>query len=296
MPRVSKEGTYYIGRIVCRGVLDKKELINTLSNPPDLSVGQYNWTITNFREYKSEDKAFYFGKLSKYEPQGTVDIVVPESHSEAKKDEENVRIASSPFIFLPEYSGIAYLHVWNKIEQQSFVRRFTSIVMKDKIMVDCDIDPISDISNFYKKISDLTSINQIQAKVHPPNPLFGPIWEDLKKYLHDRQVSELRIDEKAARDESIVSNIKKLVSDIQQQKKLESIKVDFGDAAIIMATDGYGRGKIKGHSGKKTVVIQTSETIKTFQFSSDPEPFDLYKTTRMIFEEINQKRYMKHDE
>lgn len=36
--------------------------------------------------------------------------------------EENLVIATSPFIYLVDFSGLAYLHVWNQIERDTFIK------------------------------------------------------------------------------------------------------------------------------------------------------------------------------
>lgn len=291
-----KQGTYYLGRIICRGMLTKGDIIHTLKDAPHISGRQYNWTITDFHEHKHYSSSYYYGKLSKYEPQGEIDYIDPKAHKEKKKEAENIKAASSPFVFIPEYSGIAYLHVWNKIEQETFVRRFISLVTANKIMAECDIDSVSDLDTFYRKIADLTSINSIHAKVHPPNPLYGPLWEDLKNYLKKRNLAELKIDEKAEKGKKLLSNVKELIESMKQKASKQDLIPDIGDAAIIMATDGYGKGKISGYSGKIRTTIRTDDAIKTFQYDSDPDPTALYKVAEEVFKEISTKRYMKHDE
>jgi hypothetical protein len=68
-----------------------------------------------------------------------------------------------------------------------------------------------------------------------------------------------------------------------------------GDAAILMAADGYGSGLVKGRVGSNFVVIRTSETIRNFSFDKDPTPDDLYEAALNIFETIKRERHMEHD-
>ena len=37
-------------------------------------------------------------------------------------------MASSPFVYLPDYSGIAFLHVWNAIQEDLFPKGFCSLI------------------------------------------------------------------------------------------------------------------------------------------------------------------------
>jgi hypothetical protein len=293
MARGSKEGTYYLGRIVLQGVMTKDDLVHLLKKPKPIQVGEYSWTITDFKAHEQCGKKYYFGKLTKYQPEAEVDVVDIKTYSEIKKDIENAKIASSTFIYLPDYSGIAYLHVWNRIEQETFVRRFTAIVLRDQIMVDCNIDPVSDLAAFYKRISSLDKISCIQAKVHPPNPLFGHMWKELKEFLEKRKTAELKIEERAVKGEDLLSNIKKAVRSVEENQTGDQ-KIDITDAAILMAADGYGTGKIQGSEGKNKVVVATGDTVKNFKFSSDPKPEELFVVADGLFKDISEKRHMEH--
>lgn len=67
-----------------------------------------------------------------------------------------------------------------------------------------------------------------------------------------------------------------------------------GDAAILMAADGYGKGYVRGKQGEDFIVIRTSETVRNFSFVRDPEPEDLYRKTVEILERIREERHMEH--
>ena len=297
MSNRTKQGTYYLGRTVFFAELNKPKFIEALKAPVSIESGEYHWTITEFKKSEENKMNFVFGKLTKYKPKGKVDVIDVRSHSEVTKEIDNTKVASSPFIYLPEYSGIAYLHVWNQIQQEIFIRRFKELVEKkyDNFFVECNIEAISDLATFYKRISNLSSIDLIQAKVRPPNPMFGPLWESLKEYLKKRKVSEFKIEEKADNGEKIQSELKTLINEVEKEKS-KNIKVpDITDAAILMATDGYGHGKVHGVEGKKKVVVCTSDTIKNFKYDTEPDPIKLYEIAEAIFREITEKRHMEHD-
>ena len=52
-------------------------------------------------------------------------------------------------------------------------------------------------------------------------------------------------------------------------------QVDITDAAMLMAADGYGHGKIIGEQNGEEVVIRTSDTHKSFLFAKEPDPSEL---------------------
>ena len=70
--------------------------------------------------------------------------------------------------------------------------------------------------------------------------------------------------------------------------------IPIGDAAILMAADGYGSGHIKGKIGDESVLIRTSDTIRNFQFERDPDPHELYKKAKKILQDITDERHMEH--
>ena len=297
MPNRTKQGTYYLGRVVLSGELNKTKLVEALKAPTSVGAGEYHWTVTEFKKYEEGKEHFIFGKLTKYKPKGAVDIVDVKLHSEITKEIDNTKVASSPFVYLPEYAGIAYLHVWNQIQQEIFIRRFKELVEKkyDNFFVECKVEAISDLATFYKRISDLSSIELIQAKVRPPNPMFGPLWESLKDYLKKRKVVEFKIEEKANKGEKIQSDLKNLISEVEKEKSKPVQIPDITDAAILMATDGYGQGKVHGIEGKKKVVVCTSDTIKNFKYDTEADPKKLYEIARELFKEITEKRHMRHE-
>jgi len=67
-----------------------------------------------------------------------------------------------------------------------------------------------------------------------------------------------------------------------------------GDAAILMAADGYGSGRIEGKQGDKFIAISTSETVRNFSFDRDPDPVQLYEIAARVFEEIERQRHLEH--
>ncbi len=208
-------------------------------------------------------------------------------------------IASSPFLYIPKYSGIAFLHVWNYIQQDVFIRRFTDIIKEkyDNFFVDCIIEPITDLRTFYKKISQLKSIERIKATIRPPNPLFGYFWESLKEYIIDRNASEMKLDEKSAPGNNINNDLKKIIDIIITEgdvKEIEKTSIKIGDASILMAADGYGHGQVEGIEGKKTVIVSTKQTKLSIKFDKDPDPIKLKEEVTDIFKEIKKQRHMDH--
>ncbi len=297
-----RRARYYLGRVVRGGTLDSQKFMTALQKPTSILKASFSWTITKCKIYGPKDEPeFIFARLAKYEPEGRIDIVDPKKHEELSEQIDNKLIASSPFVYIPRYSGIAYQHIWNAIQQEIFVRRFSEIIEStlDKFFVKAEIDPIVDYRTFVKRLSELEHINKISAKVKPPNPLFGILWRQLKEYLQSRDIEELTISEEGKKDKYLLTKLIELLSlflEKEDKQVLEkySEKVDVGDAAVLMAADGYGKAKIEGVKSKHAVIIRTADNMKSFLFDKDPDPKELYEHARSLLDDINKERYMEH--
>lgn len=205
---------------------------------------------------------------------------------------DKLLVAQSPFVYIPEYGGIAYQHVWNQIEQRTFVRRFASIMSAKKhdFFVTVEIDPVAEYERFIARLQSLKRITKLRATVYPPNPLFGPLWKSLKEYLDRRQLAELKLQE-TSEAKGVVTNIQIALS--LPPSKTQS-ELDITDAAVLMAADGYGKATIEGHDKTRRVVIRTADINRSFVFESDPKPEALYKEAKAVFEEIAKQRYHQH--
>jgi hypothetical protein len=54
------------------------------------------------------------------------------------------------------------------------------------------------------------------------------------------------------------------MADLKEEQKFLSKTIPIGDAAILMAADGYGSGYVKGKQDDVMVVIKTSETLRNY--------------------------------
>ena len=294
-----KDGKYYLGRVIKLGTLNQDKLIEAMKYPVTSLYGKYAWTFTDVIEkYDQNGKQYIFGKLSKFLPEGEITKVDTSTHFEYTQKEKNLSISSSPFVYLREYSGIAFLHVHNQIEQKFFIKRFREIINEkyENFFVDCKIEMISDIKSFSDKLSAIDKIFKIQAKISPPNPLFGPLWEPLKKYLEERNADIMEIVEDAKLGSELNTNLPEYIQyvTVDDENKLKNFHLPIGDAAILMAIDGYGDGTIRGKQNGETISIKTSESNINFVFTKDPNPEELYEKALELLGKITHDRHMKH--
>jgi len=292
-----RRGRYYLGRVIKLGKLNHQRLLGAIREPKVVNVGQFQWTFTDTVDESESSERFIFSRLSKYSQEGHVTVVDTSTKSQKDSVAENLLIASAPFVYLPEFSGIAYLHVWNGIEEAVFRRRFSAIVEEtyDNFFVKCEIDPISDYQAFVTKLKTLDSLSEIRAKVHPPNPLFGDLWKDLNEYIKSRNASEIQVAEKSDEKNGLTTELVELIKAIIEERIGEISKpASLTDAALLMAADGYGSGKVIGVSRSESVIIRTSDTQKSFLYHKEPEVGELAAEAKKKFKAISNERDMQH--
>lgn len=294
---MTRRGRYYLGRVIKQGTLDQVRLMDAMVSAGTIMVGKAKWTITSVVDKRAEKLPFVFGRLSKYSDEGHVTVVDISTRSEVEEVAQNLLIASANFVYLPEYSGIAYMHVWNHIEADTFARRFKSVIEAtyDNFFVGCSIEAVSDYRAFGVKLQSLDRIRELSARVHPPNPLFGRLWGSLNRYIEERNASEVTVRESQESVQGLATNIAKLVAKILEDRTYEPEKeIAIGDAAILMAADGYGSGRVVGDQHGEEVVIRTSDTQKAFLFPKEPVPEDLAAEAEKHFRRTSVERDMRH--
>lgn len=292
-----RRGRYFLGRVIKIGELNQEKLMNTMLNAPIVEIGQFDWTITDTEDGRDADTPYIFGKLSKYAKDGHVTIVDETSRSQVDAYAHNLLEASSPFVYLPEYSGIAFLHVWNGIQEDVFGRRFQRIIEEayDRFFVGCEIEPIADYTAFSKRLESIDRFTEIYAKVYPPNPLFGRLWGSLNEYVKKRRASDVSVKETSSNPTGISTRVAQLVREIMANPNYEpNFDPDITDAAVLMAADGYGSGRITGYEGEIEVVIRTSDSQKSFLFNKEPIVRELVQEVEIQFRRVSIERDMGH--
>lgn len=224
-------------------------------------------------------------------------LVDTSTKSEVEALAPNLLIASAPFVYLPQYSGLAYMHAWNGVESDVFPRRFKAIIERtyDNFFVGCEVEPIADYRAFSLKLEGLDRITELSAKVHPPNPLFGRLWGSLNQYIKERNASEVAVRETQDQGRGLSTSITMLITSILRDPEfVPNSEVAIADAAMLMAADGYGSGRVVGDHDGEQVVIRTSDTQKSFLFTKDPVSNELASEAEKHFHRVSIERDMKH--
>ncbi len=292
-----RRGRYYLARVIKLGELNQAKLLDAIVEAPTVAVGQFEWTITDVIDMRNATTPFVFGNLAKYSKEGKVKVVDEASKHQLQAQARNLLEASAPFVYLPQFSGLTFLHVWNGIQEDVFPRRFKAIIEAayNNFFVDCTVEPVADYRAFLQKLRSLDKITELSAKVHPPNPLFGRLWGSLDEYVKKRQADEVSVREKTEKPHGLSTQLLVLIQNVLENPKYEPRQIpDITDAAMLMAADGYGFGKAVGTDGDHEVVVRTSESQKSFLFEKEPEPELLAKAAQAQFERVSTERDMKH--
>jgi hypothetical protein len=290
-----RRGTFYLGRVIKGGRLSAETLVGVLEKPAVVEHRDYCWTFTGFQA--DPNGRWYFARLTKFLPDGHVRLVDRKKHREVPHIAPDMITAASPFVFIPSVSGIAFLHVWNQIQREAFPNRFADVVVAsfEHFFVSCEVEPLSDVRTFIARIAELDSVDTLAAKVHLPNPLFGPLWKPLRDYVARRNARTLRIEEHSP-DGTLKTKLRSLTASVKHEETVETTEVDIGDAAILMAADGYGSARVSGTVGKRRTTVRTSETQINFKYDAHASADELGKVAQEAFGAHTRGRRLKHDD
>jgi len=300
---MARHSRFYLGRVVKINGMSSELLTTIIQSAPTFPIRGMRYTFTDVRIFGSPEKPNgIFARLTKYRPEGAVAVVRPELHQLATEPVPDLLDASSEFVYLSDFSGIAYRHVWNALPRETFESVFTQLISLSDLafMKRCEIHPVVDLRTFVVRLSKLSKITSLNATVRPPNPLFGPCWKSLSEYLKKRNLDEMKVAEESAH--GIATKIPEIAAVIsspntskdEHTELMEPLLDGVGDAALLMASDGYGSARVIGDEDGKVVAFRTSDNQKSFQMPVDIDPEALYQEAHKYFLQISKERYLEH--
>jgi hypothetical protein len=277
---------------------------DAIAAPVTMQFGDYAYTFTDIQRGGVGEDEYLFARLTKFVPEGAIGVVEPDRHVASQTDIPNLLFASSPFVYLPAFSGLVYQHQSSKLPRIQFEKVFPRLLAEkfDRFFAEAEIEPISDLRTFVQRIASLDVVTRLHATVHPPNPLFGPAWASLREHLRTRRVAQLDVAERANGEAGIATSIPQIAQQVleadttaeQVRVKLAATPPNVADAAVLMAADGYGRAKVEGRRAGRGVVVRTQDSQLDFTFEREPEPEQLAELARQRFARINDERYLDH--
>lgn len=300
---MARYSRFYLGRVIKLGGTTSELLMSVIESAPVISVRGARYTFTDFKAFGDPSRPNgIFAKLTKYRPEGSVEVLKRDEHRVGSALVTDLIEASSEFVYIPEFSGIAYRHVWNSIQREVFERVFSDLFWNSHLvlMAKCEIHPIADMRAFASRLSGIDVITELRATVNPPNPLFAPCWKSLFDYVKKRNLDELVVTEKS--DDGIKSRLQEVASKVSEPavnpldscELMEPLMGGIGDAAVLMAADGYGTARVAGLESGRRVVFNTSDNQKSFEMPASVLPEELYSATYQEFKEIGLDRWLEH--
>jgi len=295
-----ESNTYYFGRISKLGSLTQQMIEDAILKPKSAIWWGNGWSFFDAEAHDTNLGRYICAKLSKFNPDGEVVIADPRSRQEIVQAEPNLRMASSYFIYIPAFAGIAFTQVYNHINEHQFCARFEQVINQthDNFFVDCEVNLIADLHSFAEKILTLNSIVKISATLNPPNPIWGPLWKPLRDYIKKRRADKMLLREEASKDFPLQTDLPKHVAEFSKQTEeheyIPDQEIPIGDAAILMAADGYGAGIVKGMRQGEYVTIKTTETVRNITIDHEHSSQELFERVYKVFAQIERDRHLEH--
>jgi hypothetical protein len=293
---------YYLGRVLKRGEMTWDKIAEAMRDPVTIEYRGTKYSFIDFEVFDGPGEELGFvAKIAKYRHQGAVDVVHEVQHASVEASVVNLIDATSAFVYLPGFSGLAYRHVWNSFPSDQFERVFKELIETkyQKFFVGCDIEPVTDLRTFVSRLSRLERITELNATVVPPNPMFGPCWKSLFEYMKKRRLTEASIKEHA--EVGIETRLKEIANAILREQDPQKIVVlmepllgGVGDAALLMAADGYGRARVVGREDNHDVIIRTSDNQKSFMIEGGHSSQMLYELALHEYRKNTFERGLEH--
>jgi hypothetical protein len=248
----------------------------------------------------------YAGRLVRYRDLGNAEQVDEDTRSVDPHEVPNLLDSSSRFIYAPDFSVIAAQHVWNKIQLAVFCERFAQIVHKSHpalVLGNVELHPIAELRTFAWRVGQMQCVHEIRAEVLPSNPYFGHLWKSLDEYTKRRGRVRVKHEEKADEKSSgIATRLPHVLAKFATQDSAPPVgdghDLDIGDAAVLMAADGYGTATVAGIdkvSGRR-VIVRTSASVLSFQAEADDSPQDLADQTVEYAQRAERISGLEHGE
>lgn len=300
---MAQPSRFYLGRVIKLGSVTADLLIRIIFDPPTISLRGTRYTFTSAQEVTTDDgRRAVFAMLAKYRPDGEVAVVDPSKHALKQTSVQDLLRATSSFVYVPSLSGIAYRHLGNVLPHELFERMFSDLVSHSGIALlgNAEINPISDIRTFVSKLARMESVTEISATVQPPNPLFGPLWESLFDYVKKRGLDRLSVNEHS--DAGINTRLPEIAASMASDSIVSNRALSLmteqvgagGDAAVLMAADGYGKATVRGRRDGEWVTYSSANDQRTFLLDGDPSPERLASETVSQLLRVNDESGLAH--
>lgn len=242
----NRESRYYFGRlnIVSAYNEDKKDFLERGLNSGILKYERnYSWGFFETEDVPEQGE-YISGFLVKYRPFDPEQFVNTETR-EIEDQEIRNRVKSKSRFFLHVKTGIIAYQVVNGISDSSFRRNFAKLLagVYHDFFIDAEIQAINQEESFFEAVQRFESIAKVSIYLHPSNPSSRHVWKNTDERLKDLEVESYTEIYKLKESRSNL--------DIREDQEINS--------KLYMASDGYGKAKIKGKRNGEYETITTGD-------------------------------------
>jgi len=242
----SRDSKYYFGRlnIISAYEEEKKSFLERgLNSGVLIPERNYTW---GFFEVESvlEEGDFLSGFLVKYRPLDPEQFVNIETREIEEQDIRN-RIRAKSRFFLHVTTGIIAYQSVTEINEKSFRENFAKLLEAsyDNLFIDAEIQSINQEESFFESIKRFDSVAKVSIYLHPSNPSSRNLWKRV-----DERFKNLGLES--------YTEIYKLKED---RRNLDIEGDEEINSKLHMASDGYGKAKVRGKKDGEYETITTGD-------------------------------------
>jgi len=272
--------TYYFGRLNLMGVWPNKRefLYNALRSGVVESKRNFKYGIFDVREISLQGQVFVYGRLVKYKPVLEGEVVDEQKGKVVEGGLPHGVVAKSDFFLHYQSEVIAYRPIANRLSDSQFREMFARLIeaAHHNFFVSAALELIEEEFGIIEAVKKFQVIQRIVVEVHPTNP------SNRKTYQ--------RIDERLKRLRA--QKMKQSVEGGESGLNKDALEGDDIYAGLVMAADGYGKGRVQGvlDGAKVTISTGQSPVKKEVLFSESPEEvlYQLLPVFKRIWERMKR--------
>ncbi|MEB3308630.1 MAG: hypothetical protein VKJ02_00185 [Snowella sp.] len=247
----SRDPKYYFGRlnIVSAYTVEKRLFLERGLNSGIL-VAERNYTwgffeIAPILVPTTELEAYLTGFLVKYRPSDPEQFVNTATRAIEEQEIRN-RIKAKSRFFLHIKTGIIAYQITGEINNKAFRESFSKLLEAsyDNLFIDAEVQAINQEQPFFEAIKRFDSISKISIYLHPSNPSSRDVWKRV-----DERFKNLGLESYTEVYKLKPNHPSKL--DIEGEEEINS--------KLRMASDGYGKAKIRGKKDGENETITTGD-------------------------------------
>lgn len=240
--------TFFFGRLnVLGSTEDKYRFINDALNAGAAEIfGKFKYGFFDIQEVTLNNEVFAFGRIVKYKPLLEGEVVDEGAHALIEGGLPQRVVAKAEFFLHHRTSVIAFRPVASRISSGQFRLVFSRLIEAghQKYFVSAQIDTIEEELEIRDALQKLEIVRRISIDIHPTNPSNRPVYQNVNERLKALEAQRLR----------------QVIEGGENGLNKRHIENDDAFRGLLMAADGYGKGRIEGSIQGNKVVITTEDS------------------------------------